>query len=360
MTQQHFYFFCTFLITLLSQLLKPLTASDKIKNPLKKIFSSSFDIIFTSIGFIYALVEKDNDFQFLYLGIIVLLLVGLALEKFLEGEILWISNLLLMAFTIASLSFFVFIDSSEKKALSEKDLHHLGQLSNKTVNLKNNLKKICSEYLSEIKPFDEVEFKNIITNLTENDLNEDEINLFMACFFLQKGELSNIEEDYLKKIKSNRFDTDKSFIKFKINRSNYDKISNLELDENLSWLEINKEKIKEAKKYIDESYKRVLKILILDASAGRGGKKTDRGNALKTQLREKEYSASEVAAFDYNNTEPNVKLHSSGFYAKSYEKKGLRGLKSELIKLKYTEFKKPGNYISREANSYDLVIITSK
>jgi hypothetical protein len=320
----------------------------------KTIFSSSFEIIITSAGFIYVLVEKDSKFQILYSVAVVLFILGMIFEEF-EGEKRWMANILLMAIAVFLPAYFLFFKGERPAigtaALAETDMSYLATPSEKVV----KLKEICAGYLSENKSMSEAEFSSIIKGLSKTDINEEEKNLFMACLLLQKEKYTQVE-DYLKKVQSPIFNADKSFIKFKASKSNYDVISKLDFNEDSSWLGISKEKMAEVKRAIGGSYKQALKILILDASAGRGRQATTaRGSDLDAYLKSKEYSGSDVRAFDYVNTDKDLLY--SGFYSKSNVKKGMTELGGELMKIGYPRHSLPSIYVSKIADTCDLVVL---
>jgi hypothetical protein len=326
---------------------------EKNKFNWRNIFGSSIEIIIASIGFIYALVEKDSKYQALYYLIILLLILGIIFERF-PQKFRWLANIILMLATIAIPAIFLFrTENPEKVAstsiLTEKDKVLLKQ----GVTNSANLKKMCAEYLSGKNPINETVFIAEIEKCTDIE----EKNLYMACFLKQKENYSGVEE-YLNDVKREGFKTDKNYILFLINKSQPERVNSLEINDNGSWLGIDKVKLQEAKTVIDNSYKNTLSILILDASAGFGRQTKLRGEAFKNKL--KDFSNTTVSPFDYSQLGKRINLYLQGYYCKSTEKKGMSDVIGVLRRNGIGAFSEPGIYVTKQSENYDIVIVVNK
>ena len=361
--QQILIYFVTFCLPLLLEWNRLQTVWDKQTDEEKQqeknkfnwrnIFGSSIEIIIASIGFIYALVEKDSKYQALYYLIILLLILGIIFERF-PQKFRWIANIVLMLSTIAIPAIFLFkTENPEKNAstsiLTEKDKELLKQGGTNSA----NLKKMCAEYLSGKGPINETVFVAEIEKCTDRE----EKNLYMACFLKQKENYPVVEE-YLNEVKREGFKTDKNYILFLINKSQPERVINLEIKDNSSWLGIEKAKIQEAKTIIDNSYKNTLSILILDASAGFGRQTKLRGEVFKNKL--KDFSNITVSAFDYSQLGKRINLYLQGYYCKSAEKKGVTDIIGVLRRNGIAPFSKPGIYVTKQCENYDIVIVINK
>ena len=239
------FYFGTFLLVILVSIFKLINDEQKKFN-VENIFASSIEIIITSIGFIYALVEKDGEYQDLYIVIFVLLFIGLIFESDRLGKYRWFANLTLMSITIFFPAYFLFFQPNEEIVanLTPQEIRDLGL--DQTVDHTSILKKVCSDYLSDNGPFNESEFIDHIPFIRD----ENEKKLFMACFHLNKGKQQKVIE-YLNSINSHFrdiFSVDINFILFKSYYPDYEKVINLDLLNKTSWIGITQEQIDKAQK----------------------------------------------------------------------------------------------------------------
>jgi len=197
--------------------------------------------------------------------------------------------------------------SPEKRGgFTKEDLLRLE--TSKNINEINQLKEMFSQSLpSQSKEKDDIYYR-LISQL--NDAERPEVKLLVASYFYSIGDLEHSKDKLLEiKDTKNKIINDKNWLLSEIYLQNeeFHKISSVhKISENQSWLGIKNEILKATISKIANIQKQKLKIVVIDASAGKGDKRTSEGEKVSEILKHCGWTNTTVNSFDYKKYQPQV------------------------------------------------------